>query len=66
MANQIARQWWEADVSPINRNHMWLENGMALYSEALWAEHDKGVSAIEQRMHDTAVTALTSGLQGVA
>jgi aminopeptidase N len=59
MANQIARQWWEIDVSPVNRNHMWLENGMALYSEALWTEHDKGASAIEQRMHDTAVTALT-------
>ena len=59
MANQIARQWWEIDVSPVNRNHMWLENGMALYSEALWAEHDKGASALEQRMHDTDVTALT-------
>lgn len=59
MANQVARQWWEVDVSPVNRNHMWLENGMALYAEALWTEHDKGASALEQRMHDTAVTALT-------
>jgi hypothetical protein len=59
MANQVARQWWEIDVSPVNRNHIWLENGMALYSEALWTEHDKGASALEQRMHDTAVTALT-------
>ena len=59
LANQIARQWWETDVSPVNRNHIWLENGMALYSEALWTEHDKGASALEQRMHDTAVTSLT-------
>ena len=59
MANQVARQWWEIDVSPINRNHMWLENGMALYAEALWTEHDKGATAIEQRMRDAAVTALT-------
>jgi tetratricopeptide (TPR) repeat protein len=59
LSNQIARQWWEVNVSPINRNHIWLENGMALYSEALWAEHDKGPSALEQRMHDTDVTALT-------
>ncbi|HVY92020.1 MAG TPA: M1 family aminopeptidase [Bryobacteraceae bacterium] len=59
LANQIARQWWEINVSPINRNHIWLENGMALYSEGLWAEHDKGPSALEQRMHDTDVTALT-------
>ena len=59
LANQIARQWWEIDVSPVNRNHLWLENGMALYSEALWTEHDKGASAMEQRMRDTAVTSLT-------
>ncbi len=59
LANQIARQWWEVNVSPINRNHMWLENGMALYAEALWSGHDKGEAALEQRMHDVAVTALT-------
>ncbi len=59
LANEIARQWWEIDVSPINRNHMWLENGMALYSEALWTEHEKGATALDQRMKDAAVTALT-------
>ena len=59
LVNQIARQWWEIDVSPINRNHMWLENGMALYSEALWTEHEKGAAAMEQRMKDAAITALT-------
>jgi hypothetical protein len=59
LANTIARQWWEIDVSPVNRNHMWLENGMALYSEALWTEHEKGANAMDQRMKDTAITALT-------
>jgi aminopeptidase N len=59
LANEIGRQWWEIAVSPINRNHMWLENGMALYSEALWLEKEKGASAMEQRMKDAAVTALT-------
>ncbi len=59
LANQVARQWWEVMVSPINRNHLWLENGMALYSEALWTEHQKGAGAIEQRMKDLSITALT-------
>ena len=45
LANQIARQWWEIQVSPVNRNHMWLENGMALYSEALWTEKEKGADS---------------------
>jgi hypothetical protein len=59
LVNQIARQWWQVDVSPINRNHMWLENGMALYSEALWIEKEKGANALDQRMKDAAITALT-------
>jgi hypothetical protein len=59
LANQVARQWWEIEVSPVNRNHLWLENGMALYSEALWTEHEKGATALEQKMKDLSVTALT-------
>lgn len=59
LANQVARQWWEVEVSPVNRNHMWLENGMALYSEALWTEHEKGATALEQRMKDLSIDALT-------
>jgi len=59
LANQISRQWWQVEVSPVNRNHLWLENGMALYSEALWQEKEKGASALEQRMKDSAITALT-------
>jgi hypothetical protein len=59
LANQIARQWWEVDVSPVNRNHLWIENGMALYAEALWDEKEKGQTALDTRMKDVAVTALT-------
>ena len=59
LANQISRQWWEEEVSPASRNHLWLENGMAAYSEALWTEHDKGAAAYEAQMKDAAVAALT-------
>ena len=33
VANQVSRQWWGTLVSPATRNHMWLENGLARYSE---------------------------------
>lgn len=59
LANQIARQWWEEEVSPVNRNHMWLENGMALYSEVLWTEKEKGATALEDRIKDLSIDALT-------
>jgi len=59
LANQISRQWWEEELSPVNRNHLWLENGLANYSEALWTEHEKGASAFESQMKDEATAALT-------
>lgn len=59
LANQIARQWWETLVSPISRDHMWLENGNARFAELLWDEHNSGPGAFEQDIHDTYVEALT-------
>ena len=59
VANNVARQWWGALVSPATRNHMWIENGLARYSELLYVEHINGPGALEQEVHDTYITALT-------
>ncbi|HTT65561.1 MAG TPA: M1 family aminopeptidase [Bryobacteraceae bacterium] len=59
LANQISRQWWEVLVSPATRNHLWLTNGLAAYSELLWTEHTAGPGALEGGFHDDAVEALT-------
>jgi hypothetical protein len=59
MANQLARQWWETLDSPINRDHLWLENGNARFAELLWDEHANGPAALEQDLHDTYVEAMT-------
>jgi len=59
LVNQLAQQWWEVLVSPINRDHMWLENGNARYAELLWEEHANGPGALENAVHDTYVQALT-------
>jgi len=59
LANQLARQWWETLVSPVNRDHLWLENGSARYAELLWDEHANGPAALEQDLHDTYVEAMT-------
>ena len=59
LVNQMARQWWEMLTSPINRDHMWLENGNARYAELLWEEHNNGPAAFEQAVHETYVEALT-------
>jgi tetratricopeptide (TPR) repeat protein len=59
VANEVARQWWGALVSPATRNHMWIENGLARYSEILYLEHVNGQSALDGEVHDTYVEALT-------
>ena len=59
LANQISRQWWGAMVSPATRNHLWLSNGLASYSETLYSAQVNGPSALENDMRDTAVEALT-------
>jgi aminopeptidase N len=59
LSNQIARQWWGILLSPIDRNHLWLANGMATYSEALYIEETNGPGALESEMRDQSVEALT-------
>jgi aminopeptidase N len=38
---------------------MWIENGLARYSELLYVEHVNGAGALESEVHDTYVEALT-------
>jgi hypothetical protein len=59
LANQVSRQWWEHLVSPTTRNHMWLENGLAAYSELLWTEHAVSAGAMETAGRSMMVEALT-------
>ena len=59
LANQVSQQWWGVAVSPTNRNHMWIDNGLAAYSEGLWSEHEKGASSLELQMKAVSIEALT-------
>ena len=59
LANQLSRQWWGVLVSPTTRNHLWLINGPARYSEILYAEHTAGPGAMEADLKATYVEALT-------
>ena len=59
LANQVSRQWFEELLSPSTRNHLWLTNGLAAYSELLWSEHEKGPAAMESQLRDVMVESLT-------
>lgn len=59
LTNQLSRQWWGVLVSPTTRNHLWLENGPARYSELLYEESTAGPGAMETDLKSTYVEALT-------
>ncbi len=59
LANQISRQWVEHLVSPTTRNHLWLENGMATYSELLWTGNAAGPGAMSTSANNVMVDSLT-------
>ncbi len=59
LANQLSRQWWGVLVSPTTRNHLWLVNGPARYSELLYTEQTAGPAAMEADLKSTYVEALT-------
>lgn len=59
LANQIARQWWGTLLSASTRDHLWITNGAARYSELLYVEHVSGPSALENELRDTYIEALT-------
>lgn len=59
LANQLSRQWWGMLVSPMNRNHLWLCNGPARYSELLYINGNAGAGNFDEELRNTYVEALT-------
>ena len=59
LANQVSRQWWGVLLSGATRNHIWLSNGPARYSEMLYLEHTNGPAALEAEARDVYIDALT-------
>lgn len=59
LSNQLSRQWWGLLVSPINRNHLWLSNGPARFSELLYLNGTSGAASFDDELRNTYVEALT-------
>jgi hypothetical protein len=58
IARLVASQWWASQVLPASKGDEWISDGLARYSEALYAEQTTGKEAGLKAVDDFAVGAL--------
>src|SRR6516162_1841108 len=58
IARLVASEWWGNQVLPATRGDVWISDGLARYSEALYAEQNAGKEAGLRAVDDFAVGAL--------
>ena len=52
MVHELAHQWWGDLVTCETWADIWLNEGFAVYSDALWIEYDEGWTAFQNRMEE--------------
>ena len=58
IARLVAQQWWGIQVAPATSGDVWISDGLARYSEALYAEQNAGKEAGLRVVDEFAVGAL--------
>jgi tetratricopeptide (TPR) repeat protein len=58
IAGLVAQQWWGIQVAPATAGDVWISDGLARYSEALYAEQNAGKEAGLRVVDEFAVGAL--------
>ena len=59
LAHEVSHQWWRCLVSPASLNDMFLDEGLATYSAALYVQEASGETAFEDLMLEVEVGALS-------
>jgi len=52
VAHELAHQWWGDYITCHNWHHIWLNEGFAVYCEALWVEYSQGEDSYHSYVND--------------
>ncbi len=58
LSNLVAGQWWGNQVMAASPSDVWLTDGLARYSEALYVEQSAGRDGVNRALNDFAIGAL--------
>ena len=50
LVHELGHQWWGDMITCRDFHHIWLNEGFATYTEALWAEHKGGIAELHSYM----------------
>ncbi len=50
LVHELGHQWWGDMITCRNFHHIWLNEGFATYTEALWEEYKTGISGLHNYM----------------
>jgi len=58
LSQLVAAQWWANTILPASPNDVWVADGLARYSEGLYAEHRGEKAGFDRALQDFAIGAL--------
>jgi len=61
VVHELSHQWWGDMVTLSDWPHVWLNEGFASYSEALWKEYNNGLSSYHSYMRNSLTVTDPSG-----
>lgn len=64
IAHELSHQWLGDLVSPATWNDVWMNEGGATFSEALWAEHVSGATGYKQELAEKRSAYMSGNISG--